>query len=42
MDKLNRPVRIHFADNREAVDLTIKMELKYFIMRLLYYSKAGK
>ena len=42
MDKLNRPVRIHFVDNKEALDLIIKMELKYFIMQLLYYSKIRK
>lgn len=29
-------VTIHFKNRREAVDLAVKMELKYFMARLLY------
>lgn len=29
-------VTIHFKDHKEAVDLAIRIELKYFIAKLLY------
>lgn len=31
-----RPVIIRFKDTKEMVDLTIRMELKYFLAKLLY------
>lgn len=32
------PVIIRFKDHNEMVDLTIRMELKYFMAKLLYSS----
>ncbi len=37
MDKRsNRPVVIRFTSAKECIDLTIKMELKYFLAKLIY------
>lgn len=30
------PVIIHFANPQEAIDLAIRIELKYFLAKLLY------
>lgn len=31
-----RPIRIRFSSTQEMVDYTIRMELKYFLMKLIY------
>lgn len=31
-----RPIVIRFKDTKELVDFTLRMELKYFLMALLY------
>lgn len=37
MDKRsNRPVVIRFSSNKECIDYTMKMELKYFLARLIF------
>lgn len=37
MDKrAKRPVVIRFSSTKEMVDITIKMELKYFLAKLIY------
>lgn len=43
MDKRsNRPVVIRFSSPKECIDYTIKMELKYFLAKLIYshYNKG--
>ena len=30
------PVIIHFNDHKEMIDLNIRIELKYFLAKLLY------
>ena len=31
-----RPVNIHFKNEQEAIDLYIRIQFKYFLMKLLY------
>lgn len=37
-----RPILIRFNSNKEAVDIYVRIELKYFLAKLLYFHPGWK